>query len=74
MTPTQLTTLAKAIYGEGWKSPMARDRGVAYLTVLRWAQGKRGMPDDLEDWLKMIAGRRAELAAKRGKKLERLAQ
>lgn len=45
MTPSQLEKIGRALYGERWQSPLARDLGVKYLTVHRWMMGKRRIPD-----------------------------
>ncbi len=50
---TQLSTheiadLASRVYGPGWQSALARDRGVAIRTVQRWAKDGIAKPETAE--------------------------
>jgi hypothetical protein len=38
MTPSDIQSLASAVYGARWQSQLSRDMGVALRTVQRWAR------------------------------------
>lgn len=44
---SKLESLASAIYGPEWVSPLARDLGINVRSLQRWLSGERQMPDDL---------------------------
>lgn len=61
MTPKQLEKVGRALYGERWQSPLARDLGVKYLTVRRWMTGKRRMPNLEGELSKLLRERFGEI-------------
>jgi hypothetical protein len=44
MTPALFQQIGEALYGEEWRTPLARDLGVSYLNVRRWAAGDKVIP------------------------------
>lgn len=72
MTRDQLAEIGKAIYGQNWKSPMAKDLGVKYRTVLRWVAGEFAIPEDIQDRLKKALKLRAEEAQRTATKLGKI--
>lgn len=40
MRPPELRALAKRVYGEDWRTGMAKEFGVDRVTVWRWATGR----------------------------------
>jgi hypothetical protein len=72
MTSDQLRALGELIYGEDWKSPMARDLGVRYRTVLRWVSEEFSIPDRIRPELVAIAKRRVREAVERAEGLKKL--
>jgi hypothetical protein len=42
--PDLLQRCGEALYGAPWRSPLARDLGVALRTVQRWSTGERPVP------------------------------
>jgi len=64
MSPSLLSQVGEALYGEGvWKSPLADALGVHRRTVLRWAGGLAPIPDISADLRKLLMQRRGDLAA-----------
>ena len=65
MTPSQLEAIGRALYGERWQSPLARDLGVRYRTIRRWMTGERRLPlglaNDLDKLLRARAGQISSL-------------
>jgi len=58
-----LQRCAEALYGAGWRTPLADDLQVALRTVQRWAAGER----EIADWAwaeldNRLAARAAEIA------------
>lgn len=45
MTPAQLATIGRALYGPEWQTPLADALGVADRTVRRWVAGDSAIPD-----------------------------
>lgn len=44
MTPEEIVAIGVEMYGEaGWKKKLAKDLGVDYATVKRWAAGSFGI-------------------------------
>lgn len=59
-----LRMIGQALYGQQWKSDLARDLGVADRTVRRWLAGESEMPAGAQDELRQLCLKRsAELAA-----------
>ncbi|NCP22842.1 MAG: hypothetical protein GW854_01695 [Erythrobacter sp.] len=48
LPPTELADLASRVFGPGWQSALARDRGVAVRTVQRWAKDGISKPETAE--------------------------
>lgn len=46
MTPELLRASGRALYGERWIFPLARDLGVSHRTVQRWDHEGYPMPDE----------------------------
>lgn len=44
MTPTHLEQIGRALYGERWQSPLARDLDVSDRTMRRWVAGASPIP------------------------------
>ncbi|WP_049802375.1 hypothetical protein [Mesorhizobium opportunistum] len=55
MTPSELETRAKALYGDDWQSPLARRVRVDARTMRRWKAGERQIPEWLEAFLDLLA-------------------
>lgn len=45
MTPAQLATHGRSLYGSGWKRPLAASLGVTERTIQRWASGSLPIPE-----------------------------
>lgn len=62
MTRDHLREVGRALYGDRWQSPLARDLGVAVRTIQRWDAGDRGIPETLgADLGKLVAARIGKL-------------
>ena len=55
MTPDDLRTLGEAMYGPRWQSQVARDVGVQFRTVARWAVGDTKISPEKAGLLRSIA-------------------
>lgn len=60
MTPADLRTIGRLLYGNRWQTPMARALGVHPRTVVRWERGDAAMrgcvlPEDLPERLRQAA-------------------
>lgn len=53
MTPELLRAIGRALYGERWIFPLARDLGVSSRTVARWDHEGYPVPD--ERWVDLMA-------------------
>ncbi len=49
-----LVAAGRALYGERWQTPVARDLGTTYRTVRNWLDGRHPTPTDLEQRLKRL--------------------
>jgi len=57
-----LVAAGRALYGERWHTPVARDLGTTYRTVRNWMDGRYAMPADLTERLSMLLrGRSIEI-------------
>ena len=56
MTPKQLERTGQKLFGNQWKSPLARAIGKTYRQVLRYAQGEAKIPLDTAIAIKCLAG------------------
>jgi hypothetical protein len=59
----KLETVGRALYGDQWQAPLARDLGVATRSVQRWIAGDRETPDLAADLRPLVQKRHAELGA-----------
>lgn len=68
MTPADLASRGRILFGPCWQTPLAAALGVARRTLLRWLAEERGMPTDLGARLDAIAKEReAEIRESRKK-------
>ena len=57
-----LVACGRALYGDRWQSPLARDLGVADRTMRRWVAGSYPVPEGIAAaLLKLVQERRGEL-------------
>lgn len=57
-----LVACGRALYGDRWQSPLARDLGVADRTMRRWVAGSYPVPDGIAaDLFKLVQERRKDL-------------
>ena len=54
MSPDDLATRGRALYGERWQTPLAHDLGVADRTVRRWLAGETAIPGGVDSELRKI--------------------
>jgi hypothetical protein len=57
MTKDLLIQTGRALYGERWQSPLARDLGVDSRRVRAWCNDERPVPD-LKEMLKLLLMKR----------------
>ena len=55
MTPKQLERTGQKLFGNQWKSPLARAIGKTYRQVLRYAKGEAEIPVDTAIAIKCLA-------------------
>lgn len=59
-----LVAAGRALYGERWQTPVARDLGTTYRTVRNWLAGCHPTPVDLEPRLRrLLIARGSEIEA-----------
>lgn len=64
MTPELLIECGRALYGQQWQSPLARDLGVSDRTIRRWVAGQFPVPDGVAaDLRRLCVARGAQLRA-----------
>jgi hypothetical protein len=51
VTPQQLETAGRAIFGPSWKLALAAALGVSARALHYWMDGRRAIPDDMPIWL-----------------------
>lgn len=57
-----LLACGRALYGDRWQSPLARDLGVADRTMRRWVAGSHPVPEGIAaDLLRLVQERRKDL-------------
>jgi hypothetical protein len=61
MTPTHLEQIGRALYGERWQSPLARDLDVSDRTVRRWMAGEWPIPEGIASDLDRLLRERHRL-------------
>lgn len=44
MTPATLEKIGRSLFGERWKSPLARSLGMGYRAILRYYAGDTAIP------------------------------
>lgn len=49
-----LVAAGRALYGDRWHTPVARDLGTTYRTVRNWLDGRHPTPADLEERLRRL--------------------
>lgn len=49
-----LVAAGRALYGERWHTPVARDLGTTYRTVRNWLDGRHPTPSNLEQRLQRL--------------------
>jgi DNA-binding XRE family transcriptional regulator len=47
LSPPDLADIGQLLYGNLWKTELARQLGVSRQTVIRWAGGTRPVPEDI---------------------------
>jgi predicted transcriptional regulator len=67
-----LRAAGKALYGERWQSPLARELGVSARTVRNWCANKHQCPTDIAEQLLPCVRTRGELIDEVVEKLERM--
>lgn len=63
MKNTELNTLASAVYGTRWQSPLSREMNIAIRTVQRWASDGIGKTATAEGVRQFLETRRRTLVA-----------
>jgi hypothetical protein len=61
LTPFTLRKAGFALYGEQWRSELARALGVTDRTVRRWAHDEYSIPDDARDRIMELCRQRADM-------------
>ena len=60
MTADFIVAAGRALYGERWQAPLARDLGVSHRTVRRWVSGESPMPEGVEADLRALLAEREQ--------------
>jgi predicted transcriptional regulator len=71
LTPFTLRKAGFALYGEQWRSELARALGVTDRTVRRWVQDEYSIPDDARERIIELCRERAEMLAGVMRRLEK---
>lgn len=58
MTLEQFTAAGRALYGERWQTPLAKDLNVADRTIRRWLSGESAIPSGIKDELGVLLSKR----------------
>jgi plasmid maintenance system antidote protein VapI len=61
LTSFTLRKAGFALYGEQWRSELARALGVTDRTIRRWAHNEYSIPDDARDRIMELCGQRVEM-------------
>jgi plasmid maintenance system antidote protein VapI len=61
LTSFTLRKAGFALYGEQWRSELARALGVTDRTVRRWVHDEYSIPDDARDHIMELCGQRVEM-------------
>jgi transcriptional regulator with XRE-family HTH domain len=61
LTSFTLRKAGFALYGEQWRSELARALGVTDRTVRRWAQDEYSIPDDTKERINQLCRERVEM-------------
>jgi plasmid maintenance system antidote protein VapI len=61
LTSFTLRKAGFALYGEQWRSELARALGVTDRTVRRWVHDEYSIPDDARDRIMELCGQRVEM-------------
>ncbi len=62
--PDMLADIGRALHGEHWRKPLARDLGLNDETLRKWMSGRQELPADhgvFKDALVLIEDRRREI-------------
>ncbi|GAA0455234.1 hypothetical protein GCM10009095_23640 [Sphingomonas molluscorum] len=49
-----LEAAGRALYGDRWQTPIARDLGTTYRTIRNWLAGQHAPPNDLRIRLEVL--------------------
>ena len=60
MSPDQLASLGRALFGERWQTSLAKNLRVTDRTMRRWLVGDSPIPDGLESELRLLATKRID--------------
>ncbi len=58
--PEELSDAGRALYGDHWQSPLARDLHVTDRTVRRWVAGESTIPAEAERGIRSALEQRLE--------------
>jgi len=61
LTPFSLRKAGFALYGEQWRSELARALGVTDRTVRRWVHDEYSIPNDARQRIIELCGQRVEM-------------
>ncbi len=56
----KLALIGQALYGQSWKSEMAKSLGYDYRRIQHWMTGSRPMPDDIWPKLEILVEQRQD--------------
>lgn len=56
MTRDELTAIGRALHGDEWQTPLARDLAVSARTVRRWLAGDSRIDDDMAGRIRSLVG------------------
>jgi plasmid maintenance system antidote protein VapI len=71
LTSFTLRKAGVALYGEQWRSELARALGVTDRTIRRWAHDEYSIPDDARERIMELCGQRVEMLNAVMRRLER---
>jgi hypothetical protein len=71
LTSFTLRKAGVALYGEQWRSELARALGVTDRTVRRWAHDEYSIPDDARGRITQLCRQRAEMLKAVMRRLEK---
>ena len=71
LTSFTLRKAGFALYGEQWRSELARALGVTDRTIRRWAHDEYSIPNDARERIIVLCGQRVEMLAGVMRRLEK---